>query len=67
MEHFNPGLQKLVALGNAYVKAFQGERAGPVWGIIFMEYLNLGNLVFRYAVHYRGMYGNVLAAQQSVL
>uniref|UniRef100_H3DNC4 BAR/IMD domain containing adaptor protein 2 like 2b n=1 Tax=Tetraodon nigroviridis TaxID=99883 RepID=H3DNC4_TETNG len=23
MEHFNPGLQKLVALGNAYVKAFQ--------------------------------------------
>uniref|UniRef100_A0A3B4UJ85 BAR/IMD domain containing adaptor protein 2 like 2b n=1 Tax=Seriola dumerili TaxID=41447 RepID=A0A3B4UJ85_SERDU len=23
MEHFNPGLQKLVALGNSYVKAFQ--------------------------------------------
>lgn len=29
MEHFNPGLQKLVALGNAYVKAFQGEE--QVW------------------------------------
>ncbi|XP_030595263.1 BAR/IMD domain-containing adapter protein 2-like 2 isoform X2 [Archocentrus centrarchus] len=25
MEHFNPGLQKLVALGNSYVKAFQGD------------------------------------------
>lgn len=25
MGHFNPGLQKLVALGNSYVKAFQGE------------------------------------------
>lgn len=25
MEHFNPGLQKLVALGNSYVNAFQGE------------------------------------------
>lgn len=24
MEHFNPGLQKLVDLGNGYVKAFQG-------------------------------------------
>ncbi|XP_054459644.1 brain-specific angiogenesis inhibitor 1-associated protein 2-like protein 2 [Anoplopoma fimbria] len=24
MEHFNPGLQKLVALGNSYVTAFQG-------------------------------------------
>lgn len=24
MEHFNPGLQKLVDLGNSYVKAFQG-------------------------------------------
>ncbi|XP_068607369.1 BAR/IMD domain-containing adapter protein 2-like 2 [Brachionichthys hirsutus] len=23
MEHFNPGLQKLVALGNSYIKAFQ--------------------------------------------
>uniref|UniRef100_A0A3P9BFK6 BAR/IMD domain containing adaptor protein 2 like 2b n=1 Tax=Maylandia zebra TaxID=106582 RepID=A0A3P9BFK6_9CICH len=25
MEHFNPGLQKLVALGNSYIKAFQSE------------------------------------------
>ncbi|KAM6941332.1 BAR/IMD domain-containing adapter protein 2-like 2 isoform 2-T4 [Lycodopsis pacificus] len=25
MEHFNPGLQKLVALGNSYVMAFQGD------------------------------------------
>lgn len=40
MEHFNPGLQKLVALGNTYVKAFQGERAGLVWGIKFREYMS---------------------------
>lgn len=25
MEQFNPGLQKLVSLGNSYVQAFQGE------------------------------------------
>lgn len=68
MEHFNPGLQKLVALGNTYVKAFQGERAGLVWWIKFREYMKLGNLTLIYAVQYKGMYVNVMsAAQQAIL
>lgn len=33
MEHFNPGLQNLVALGNSYVKAFQGEWAYDWLGV----------------------------------
>lgn len=41
MEQFNPGLQKLVALGNSYVKAFQGERAGVLWWVKYREYMKL--------------------------
>lgn len=48
MEHFNPGLQKLVALGNAYVKAFQGERARLVRWIKFREYMKLENFTLIY-------------------
>lgn len=50
MEHFNPGLQKLVALGNSYVKAFQGEQACLLWWIKYREFMKLRSPTLIYAV-----------------
>lgn len=38
MDQFNPGLQKLVTLGNSYIKAFQGEHICVFSNILLKVY-----------------------------